>query len=365
MNEEHHHDSPHTERVKPSWKEAYLGAGEPADGKIASWGAIFAGTVTGIAVLLLFSLLGVATGLGIIEPTSNDPFDNLGIGLGIWAVVTLVVSLAAGGFVTGVLARRAGFIHGVVTWATSLILAAALLSWGAASALGAAGQVIGSTASALGSGAQSVASGAGNALEGATEPITDALGEVDQEEVTGEMEEVLVGTDIEELQPEYLQDQFTEAGDEVLTAGQDLLVNPEDSDQILADLSDSLTQRAETIGEAVDEEAIANSVEQNTDLTGAEADELAQNTVSAVENTSSAAQEQIGNAEAAIEDVSSEVEAFIADAREAAEEASDTGAKAAGWGFAGLLVSLVITAFAGLFGARVTDTRRGGSKVVI
>ncbi|MBE1523550.1 TIGR04086 family membrane protein [Nesterenkonia lutea] len=104
----------------------------------ASWGAIFAGTVTFLAVLLVFGVISAALGLSEVD----------GAAVGIWSVVAILLSLAAGGFVAGALAVRAGLLHGLVTWATSLVGVTLLIGWLGAGVLGAAGGALGQAAEA-------------------------------------------------------------------------------------------------------------------------------------------------------------------------------------------------------------------------
>ena len=126
------------EPPKPSWKADAVGDDRARDVKNISWGAIIAGVVTFLAVTLLLSLITAAVGLS-----------GSGIGAGIWSIVTLVLALAAGGYVAGALAGRAGLIHGFLTWATSLLAAVVLAGLLVGNILGAAGNILGSAASTV------------------------------------------------------------------------------------------------------------------------------------------------------------------------------------------------------------------------
>jgi hypothetical protein len=86
-----------------------------------SWGAIFAGTVVAFVAQILFTLLGLAIGLTIVEPmTGQAPWEGVGIGAGIWWVVTALISLFLGGWAAGRLSgmplRQDAMLHGVVVW---------------------------------------------------------------------------------------------------------------------------------------------------------------------------------------------------------------------------------------------------------
>jgi hypothetical protein len=84
--------------TKPSWRTTYLGVGDGVDAKNVSWGAVFAGIVTTIAVLIAFSLLGTAIGLGVTKLTADQPFQGVGTALAIWAILTL--AFLSGGLLT-------------------------------------------------------------------------------------------------------------------------------------------------------------------------------------------------------------------------------------------------------------------------
>lgn len=340
-----------------SWRTKFLGAGRGEAGMNVSWAAILAGAVTSIAVLMSLSLIGVAIGLGVPDLDENQPFEGLSVGLSIWAVLALLISLAAGGFVTGVLAGRAGFMNGVVTWAVSLIALVVAIAWATSAALGAVGSLVGGAASLVGQGAGSVASAATAAVDGVTDQAADALGDVDTDELQSTVEQVLADTDVPELQPGYLQDQVDQAGSEVLEAGRQLLTNPEDYEAILGELTDRLQARVDTVAAAADREAIANAVESNTDLTQAEAEQATNNIVTAYEEAAQTVQEQLDDAQATIAQAQETVRTTVDDAREVAEDATNAAATAAGWAFVGVLLGLAVTAFSALGGNQLVARR--------
>ncbi|MCP2638496.1 hypothetical protein K0817_018230 [Microbacterium sp. HD4P20] len=113
-------------------KEALVGTDRRGSTANVSWGAIFAGVVTFLAVTVLLSL--VTAGIGLT---------GAGVGAGIWSIVALALALAAAGFVAGALAVRSGLLHGFLTWATSLVAALVLTVWLSASALGAVSGALG------------------------------------------------------------------------------------------------------------------------------------------------------------------------------------------------------------------------------
>ena len=120
-----------------------------------SWGAIFAGTVVGVGVLLMLSLAGLALGLSSADfGPGEDGLNGFSTGAGIWLVVSQLIALAVGGFVAGRLAAipktTSTAFHGAAVWG----LATLLMAYMASSAIG---TVVGTASSAIGSLASGVA----------------------------------------------------------------------------------------------------------------------------------------------------------------------------------------------------------------
>ncbi len=136
-----------------------------------AWSAIFGGVILAIAVQLLLSLLGAGIGLGTVNTNAGTTPDasSLGIGAGIWWVVSSCIALGIGGFVAAWLAgielRFDGVLHGLITWGIATLVTLYLLT----SALGG---IIGGSFSAL----SGVASAAGSSVSAAAKPIAQAAG---------------------------------------------------------------------------------------------------------------------------------------------------------------------------------------------
>jgi len=136
-----------------------------------SWSAIFGGVILAIAVQLLLSLLGAGIGLGTVDTNAGTTpnASSLGIGAGIWWVISSCIALGLGGFVAawlaGIEVRFDGVLHGLVTWGIATLLTLYLLT-------SAIGGIIGGGFSALGS----VASAAGSGVSAAAKPIAQAAG---------------------------------------------------------------------------------------------------------------------------------------------------------------------------------------------
>ena len=136
------------------------GSSNPAI-KPVSWGAIFAGAAVGVALMILFTTFGVGIGASILDPQyDQNPGSGLGIGSGLYLIITQLIALGAGGYIA---ARLAGIprpiscvLHGAAVWAIATIFLAWAAVAGAGAMFGAASTVLGSTASAVGSIGQAV-----------------------------------------------------------------------------------------------------------------------------------------------------------------------------------------------------------------
>jgi hypothetical protein len=91
-----------------------------------SWGAIFAGAVTALAVYLLFSTLGVAVGFSVSDSVGDR---ELGIGATIWAIAAMLISLFLGGWVSSQCSvgenRQEAVVYGIIVWGVMF----AMLLW--------------------------------------------------------------------------------------------------------------------------------------------------------------------------------------------------------------------------------------------
>ena len=125
-----------------SWKENVLGNARGGRVQNVSWGAIFAGVVTFLAVVFLFSLLTAAFGL-----------DGSGTGAAVVSIIGVLLGFFAAGGVAGAMAVRGGLVHGFLTWATSVLAAVLLVVILTLGTAGAVGGVLGSVVGGLGAAA--------------------------------------------------------------------------------------------------------------------------------------------------------------------------------------------------------------------
>jgi hypothetical protein len=106
------------------------------------WGPIISGLVIAISLQLVLSALGAAVGASTIAG-SGAPRTNAGgaaTGVGIWAVISLLISLFLGGYTTaracGPMTRSSAILNGGILWATTLAFGSWLLASGVSGTFG-------------------------------------------------------------------------------------------------------------------------------------------------------------------------------------------------------------------------------------
>lgn len=131
------------------------------------WGPIVAGLVIALSTQLVLSALGVAVGASSISDSGAPRTDTPGVGvnIGIWSIISLLISLFAGGWTaartSGRMTRNTALLNGAILWAATLALSAWLLSSGVTGAFGVAA-----------SNAETIAAQARQTLPTATNPTT-------------------------------------------------------------------------------------------------------------------------------------------------------------------------------------------------
>lgn len=250
-----------------------------------------------------------------------------------------------------------GLIHGFLTWATSVLALLVMLSFITAGIFSTVGSTLGSVFSVAGQGVQSVASGTGDLVSKGFNQLVGEVGEVDTQELEGQTNQILEDTDVPELQPNYINDQLKEASMEIANAGKEIALNPENSDQIIQETQNSLQQKADMIADAADnKDAIANAVNENTDLNQQEAEEATNNISEGLQTASKEAQQKLDQASKKVDQAQQQLDQTIKDARKQADEAASATSKASIWGFVALVLGMILTSIAGLLGSNfVTD----------
>lgn len=127
-----------------------------------SWGAVLAGAVIALAVGATLNILGAAIGANLVDATERATPDatSLGIGGGIWLLVSHLIGLGVGAYAAARLSGTAdgtdGSLHGLSVWATSTLFSMFLLGSIVSSAVGTAATGVSNMLGGLAQGAGNV-----------------------------------------------------------------------------------------------------------------------------------------------------------------------------------------------------------------
>lgn len=321
-----------------------------------SWGSIFAGVVTVLAISLLLTTLGTSLGLAKLSINSDDIINGADKTVLIWSVISIVFSLACGGYVAGRLAGADGTVHGFLTWATSLLVASVLGAVAAGGILNMTGNAIGSIASAsnsvisgLGTAASKTAGGSASFVEN----IADSLGldsKLSTQKTDIQILEAFKKNGIKQAQPEYLQSQLEAAGKDVASAVKNLALHAADSDSILDDLKQKLKARSQTVNKDIDPSELKNALTANTQLTPQEVDRAVDKFIKDRNEIVQDFNQRMSQVEKAIDDAIHRYAELVKQTKEKADAAAKAGARITFWSFIGLLVGALVSAYAGLWG---------------
>jgi len=96
-----------------------------------SWGAIFAGATVALALYVLLTLLGGAIGLSVSGRVRPE---TVGVGAAVWAILTTVLSLFVGGYVTSQCSvgenHFEAALYGVILWGVLFAMLLGLMATG-------------------------------------------------------------------------------------------------------------------------------------------------------------------------------------------------------------------------------------------
>lgn len=322
------------------------------DPRAASWGAIFAGTITALAITFALSMLGASMGIAQVDAQSANPLDGVAGTFGISSVVTMVISLAAGGFVAGRLAGVAGFTHGFLAWAVCLAITVLIGSMAISTAARTSAAAVGAVASGAGSVVGAVGSAAGSSASAIAGAINeDLIDDFDMDQTRNDLREALRNTDIEALQPRRLEPVIADARRDITAAARELAFNPGDFSRIVEELGTKLKERADGIAGDIDRDDVVTALT-NNGMTRAEAERAADRAIETYDNARDAIVNRVNSANELIESGKQHLADLEQEARQQADAAAAAASKAAFWGFITALVGALVASFAGMFGAR-------------
>lgn len=263
-----------------------------------SWGAVIAGVAIALAIHMVLSMLGLGIGLTTIEPATEGAPDAsaLGMGAALWWVVSGLIATLAAGYVAarlaGVYSRRDGVLHGLVAWASMLLVSVWLLS-----AL--AGSVLGGTFNMMGN----VVSGATQAVSSAAPQVADMAAAMDDGMIEQQVDDLLRSADVP--------------------------ANPEAARRELVSIMGQVLAGQEDVGQA--RERAVEIVAQQAGITPEEAEARIQQ----------------------LQDEAAELRAQAEEtARQAGETTAETLSSASLWSFLALVLGAIAAAVGGMFGTR-------------
>ena len=315
----------------------------PAAVKRVSWGAIIAGVTIALVTQLLLGVLGLAIGASTIDPLRHaTPTQGLGIGTGIWFLVTALLSLFAGGWTAG---RLAGIprpvdsaLHGVLTWGIATLLTFYLLTTAVGALMGGAAQALGQGASLIGQGAAA-----------ASPTISDAVQQqmqdngVNWDSIKDSARTMLQQTGKPELQPDAIADKAKDAKDDATNTAKGTAENPQAATANYNDLLNRVYNRTTDVANAADRDALINVVAARTGKSKEDATRI----VDGWDKTYQQAREKFTEVKAQTEQK----------AREAGDATARGVSHAALWTFLAMLGSLGASAFGGYLASPHHDHR--------
>ena len=301
--------------------------------KRISWGAVFAGAVLALVIQLSLSLLGLGIGLGTIDPLQEqNPMSGIGIGAGIWWLVSSLASMYVGATVASRLAgiprRTDGLLHGLLTWSVVTLLTFYLLTTAVGRIIGGVTGVAGRALTGMGKGIAAVAPEAGEMIKGELKERG-----IDTNDLKREARKLLRQTGKAELNPDKLERDAKAAGRDAKAEASQSAANPQEADDNFDELIDRLTSKAENIGDAADRDAAVNVVMKRTGKSRAESEQIVDNWITTAKQARAKLAEGKVKAEAA--------------AREAGDKAAEGLSKAALLMALGLGLSAAVAAYGG------------------
>lgn len=319
----------------------------------ASWGSIFAGGVTALALSILMGILGVALGFAVVKPSAERPTSGLGMAFGGWSVLSIIVSMAGGGFIAGMFAGTSGMQHGFMVWA--LVLLAASIFGGLT--VGGALRAVGSLLKGIGSGAAGAASVMGrNAASGVAALVTELKDSVhihlDANKLSDDVKAVLIDTGVESLHPDHLKQQMREARSELRTTLHQLTHNPEDAESIINEFLTAQKNRVEALGNDIDRHAAVQAVMNTRHINQDDAEALVDDAIKAYTHLREKAKDCLHDARAEMEEAWQCLKHMSEQTRARADKWANAVAKTALMAAVALLVAAAISMAAGAVGAR-------------
>lgn len=249
----------------------------PALMKRVSWGAIFAGAVSTVALTALLGLLGLGIGFGTFDPSEGDSLRGVPKATLAWWAVISIVATGIGGFVAARLAgiprSMTGALHGLAVWSVATLLTLWLATTAVGTLLGAATSVVTTTArvttSAVGTAGGAVID-AGGAVAPSQGEVEAALREqgVTRDRIRSEAEAMLSAAGVTQRDVEVAQNA---AG----TAAENILMQPGTAGEELDRLIDRLFEGPGAALSPQERDALVTELAQRAGVSRGEAEQIA------------------------------------------------------------------------------------------
>lgn len=328
--------------------------------KRVSWGSIFAGAVTVLAISILISMLVTSIGLYQFDPTDNDPASGIGATVGIGTAISMIVSFLIGGFVAGKLAGTDGVIHGLVVWAVTSIIAILMVVFMAVGAVKMTANVLGSVTSVAGNVLSNAGSIAGKGVSQLAGQAKDLFGDIDLQSnmkgdsVSRDVRRALRRSGVKELNPDYIDNQLKAVKNDLKKTVKKIVANPDNADQLIDGFGNRLQARAKNFTNNVNRNDVSRAIANNTNLSKAEADRAVDQYMNRIDEAAAQANEAIDKLEQDVQKVKQEWQEIKQKALVDAEKAANAAATSALISFFALLIAAVLCCWAGYFGTKRT-----------
>jgi len=295
----------------------------------------------------------------MFDPRDNDPVSGIGTTMGIWTIVSLIISLGAGGFVAGKLSATDGMIHGFLVWSMTLIITVILGAMLAISTVKFTANILDSVSSAAGSVLSGVGSVVGSGASELGDQAKELFGDIDFDntdrvEMRQDIRQALRNSGVKEFQPEYLERQMKGVRSDLRRSVKKLVANPNDADQVINGFLNRLKERSDKAFQDVDRNSLVNAIANNSSLSKAEADRAIDEYEQLFNSAREQAREVVANLEQTINQAKEDWEQTKVKAREEANSAKNAAARSGIWSFIALLAGAILCSFAGAFGVRKT-----------
>lgn len=240
------------------------------------WGAIIAGLAVGLAVQMLFTLLGLAIGAWSIDLREAQPTGGIPLATGLWTGMSMLISAFVGGYaasrLSGAPSRTEGLYHSAVLWGVTSVV----FAWLGTTALS---FMIGGLFTTLGGGLQMLSQGVGTAVSAAASKLPSAdTANITAADLRNQIESVLKATDKPELQPSTMKKEIDKKSAQA-REGQSL---QKVSDSTIGEIGDKLA--------AMDRDAAVNVMVNKLGMSEKQAQEVAQSVIGMVESVKQAGQ---------------------------------------------------------------------------